>query len=285
MFYSRKQQTVNFEEALRWVRNGLPVSIKGWVKVYRAGQEKELEGVSFEELMRYHPKWRVTTENIFVDSRVPWYQNYSSSNDYRNRKELREVAFNRTSNLLSEFEVELDVRREVLPPRKRRRLEKIGKIKKSRCKQEINFSEEVCREKLSLMWQRFESEKRKWEIAGKVIDTVRLCHGTKAKNFESIFEAGFRLSQHRGMLGRGIYVGPYRKARNYSDGIILICEVLLGRCKELENVELLENNPGYDSMHLRAGNHSGVKGGRLRNEEWVIRHPVQVRVVGINLKG
>lgn len=112
-----------------------------------------------------------------------------------------------------------------------------------------------------------------------------LYHGTGSKNLESILRGGFRPPPYGGMLGQGIYFGRMDKAEGYGD-LVLTCTVALGRCKELQGVEMIHDpaNAVFDSLHLAAGKHIGVFGsGTLRREEWVIRRPEQVEILAVNL--
>lgn len=118
----------------------------------------------------------------------------------------------------------------------------------------------------------------KFAAAGKPSNVKTLYHGTELWRIPSIVKCGLKRGGRGGMIGRGIYLGPLVKARNYTDLIILEVKVVLGNCKELEAVELLEHNPDFDSMHLHAGVVPGVYKGFLKNEEWVVRSPAQVEI-------
>lgn len=154
-------------------------------------------------------------------------------------------------------------------------------------KEEILYGRQPPKEKKvvhtedSLMAQRFRRLKREWREEGKDITTTTLYHGTKETNIEAFIRNGFILPMTKGMLGAGIYLGQFEKAENYAghNGMILKVLVMLGKCKELCDVELIEENRGFDSLHLRSGYYHGVNKGFLKNEEWVIRNPDQIKLV------
>ena len=112
-----------------------------------------------------------------------------------------------------------------------------------------------------------------------------LYHGTRNPNVAGIISQGFSLNHSRetGMLGRGIYLGQQEKASHYSGGIILVVNVFLGNCRELDDLDQINaiHNKEYDSLHLKAGRYSRAYGGSVQYEEWVIRDPKLTEVVGL----
>lgn len=150
----------------------------------------------------------------------------------------------------------------------------------------IMFNKESLQKRMPAMWKNFEQLKRQWISEGKDPNIKILYHGTHFDNINSIFNSGFRMPNHKGMLGRGVYAGPIEKARNYGHGIILILETMQGNIKEIDEVEDIdsEENDEYDSLHIHAGTHSSVFKGFLKNEEWVFKNPAQVRVIGVIIK-
>jgi hypothetical protein len=112
-----------------------------------------------------------------------------------------------------------------------------------------------------------------------------LYHGTHHRNIESILQNGFVLHKwSNGMLGGGVYLGKPEKAKNYCDLFYFKVAVILGRCKELDKVEKMENNPDFESMHLGSGRRKGVYKGWLRNEEWIVCVPELTEVVAVVVK-
>lgn len=293
MFYTRDSSTTDIATAIGWMNAGHPVSVRGWVKAYRAGKEKVCSKLSFTDIAKLYPKWKIETENVaFVQQTRDTHRRFSwqrSSQDHRANEERKRELLRQANSVLQKAGHSLDEKAIMMPKAKRKKLYKAGKLSKREMRMgfsgSYDFDRDVCRKKFSLMWNKFEKLKEEWEFLGKDTSMVKLYHGTKIENVESIFNVGFRVPWHSGMLGRGVYVGPLAKARNYSDGIILICEVMLGKCKELENPEKLEDNGLYDSMHLGSGQHRSVYKGFLRYEEWVLRSASQLRVVGVALRG
>lgn len=84
-----------------------------------------------------------------------------------------------------------------------------------------------------------------------------LFHGTKITNIVGIMTNGLKLPERNSMLGKGIYFSDsISKSARYcckhnstEDGVVLMCEVALGRC---ENVEIHRNRPVDHNNHPNA---------------------------------
>lgn len=148
-------------------------------------------------------------------------------------------------------------------------------------KPSVPIKQKIVHNEDSLMAQRFRRLKREWKEDEKTTDSITLYHGTRETNIDKFIRNGFILPMEQGMLGSGIYLGPLEKAVNYSgrSGMILKVRVMLGKCKELRDVELIENANGYDSLHMSQGHYISVNKGYLKNDEWVIRNPDQIKII------
>jgi len=120
----------------------------------------------------------------------------------------------------------------------------------------------------------------RYKTLDKPSNIITLYHGTSIYNIPSIIKRGLRPGRRGGLLGKGIYVGRKYKALHYSDLIVFEVKVLLGNCKELEDVEELDHkkNIKYDSLHIGAGQYGKVHKGFLYNEEWILRTAKQVEI-------
>lgn len=111
-----------------------------------------------------------------------------------------------------------------------------------------------------------------------------LWHGTKIHSLKGIFNDGFKLPRHSGLLGRGIYLAPdFDKAWNYSgwkERIILLCDVRLGKVmdsnKLAKSAEFETLNGGYHTAFHGAGKSKRAWGGRTRFSEYCVYEPIQV---------
>lgn len=288
MFSIGSRHTTDIETAMDWHRDGKVVLVRGSVTATRAGKQKILRDPLFEQVARLREgKWRIETENLDMRLYTIRPGNGSRNSTYHcpeKEKRRKRKAIRAANSVLQEFGMQADPKLAGLSRRQRNRAVKRGAL--SRRKKGFFFDRGQCREKLPDIWRKFDELKELWKLCDKKDNTIRAYHGTCHENVDPIFRKGFRLPWRRGMLGRGIYVGPASKAKSYSDGIVLVVEVILGNCKELEEIEDIESpcNKEYDSMHLGAGRRRGTWSGWLANEEWVIRNPDQLKIVGIQLK-
>lgn len=283
MFYTKLNETTDFRTALSWHQQGEVVLIDGWVKATRIGKEKDLPKEPFSEIIKLYPKWKITTENKKVD-RGPKPGSFYRYNQWSIDREKKRVEAAKKLQTIEMKEVREAAKTMVLPRKKRKKLIKKGLLPKNTRKERL-FSEETRLEKLTWIENNFSRLQKKWEEEGKDTKIVTLYHGTSLTNINSIFAEGFRTPYSSGMLGRGVYFGRRNKARNYSDGLVLVCEVMLGKCKELKEVEKMNDNLKYDSMHMPKGQYGKVYKGFLRNEEWVVKDPAQIRIIGVLVKG
>lgn len=257
------EKTVDIEQAIRWHSQGRFVFVAGWVKAEKQNKVKNLSAETFEDVIKFYPKWKITTEPSIPET--PSWRWYAGRRILAaNKQEVKEKA----QQLLSS-------KKNKVKQKKQTRGLYCGKRRQPKI-QVVAASPYL-----------FE-EKRKELIAhGKPTNTIRLYHGTKIRNIEPILLEGFKLKSYGGMLGRGVYAGKIDKAQNYSEGLLLVVECLLGLCKEIDSVERLDDprNVKYDSLHIGSGRRQGVYKGFLRHEEWVFRDPRQLKVVGVVERG
>lgn len=294
----------DYKEALAWHEAGWTIYVSGWVKVTvedGEGNETELkfhDNCTFQEIIQRTKQYEKVT--VSTERKKSYNRPTSNLNQrFKVRDEDKYKDAHKVNEVLSKFDAGLDmnlVKIDSLPDKKRKKLEKIGKIPKGKkginsgkrrsINATVHFDRDVCREKMASMWEAFELLKMEWDELDQDTSITTLYHGTKIANIDDILVNGFRLPWGAGMLGRGIYAGTFEKARNYGK-VILVVEVMLGNCKELEGKQEdieASKNAGYDSLHLGRGSYRWAWGGRIRNDEWVIRDPAQLRVVGIILK-
>lgn len=277
-------ETDHMMTAVKWHNSGHHVSVYGGVSMTRAGKSRKLKRISFKELMNFYPAWTI---KVSQESGIP-YSNLPSPVNSSTKGERHKRLAKEKSKVLKLIGIDHNPDDLKYPPKKLKKLQKLGIVKKTKKYKRKEFDEDYIISKMPRMWYRFSSLKEEWENNNIDPNIKVLYHGTRINNIESIFHSGFKMPYYSGMLGKGIYVGKLKKAKNYaSGGIVLIVEVMLGNCKELDDVENIDhkNNYSYDSMHLKAGVHRKVYKGFLRNEEWVIRRPSQIRVVGVVIKG
>ena len=268
-FHCGNESTTDFEKALSWHNKGKFVSVIGQVIISRCGKSRVLNEsrkswyttqkvMRFEELLKYHPRWKITVESKGpegLDSK-PWYYRSHKKKDPR----FEELLVRAKIKSLSKDQASALVR---------------GKRTSKKSKR--GYTAVTIPGHL----QRFEDMKRSLARKGASADAITLYHGTKMHFVDSILQEG--LKPNSGMLGKGVYFGKPQKARNYSDFAMFHCRVLLGRCKELERVERLETrgNEKFDSLHIGDGKKGGVFKGFLLNEEWVVRNEGQILVLGL----
>lgn len=112
-----------------------------------------------------------------------------------------------------------------------------------------------------------------------------LFHGTKWQNGIAILDTGLRILGRKAatysgsMLGDAIYSSmAFEKSYNYSDGIMLINQVHVGRKLITDNVrhynEEMLRKMGYDCVSVNAGTYTGRM--VLRNHELTVYNEAQV---------
>lgn len=96
----------------------------------------------------------------------------------------------------------------------------------------------------------FEAKRAVLGRLGKSDSVSRLYHGTRAQSAKSIIKNGFRLPQHAGMFGKGIYFADtplkslqYTRSSFWGTRVILACDVVLGNT-------MVTHKP---AKHLQAG--------------------------------
>jgi hypothetical protein len=117
-----------------------------------------------------------------------------------------------------------------------------------------------------------------------------LWHGTSERNLATILARNFKLPNHNGMFGRGIYFTPIvLKACGF--GFILIrAWVQLGRCKIMPKADhtltrVKMNALGFDSIH---GHKSFTKtwgSNTLLNDEFVVYENARIHIHSVYILG
>jgi len=166
-------------------------------------------------------------------------------------------------------------------------LRKIADVLEPTNAQKAKYFREVKPYKQNQLWvvdypsygNAFARVKEEFEAAGKPSTTMTLYHGTWVNYIPSIMKRGLKPGKGKGFLGTGIYLGDIHKASGYTDLVILQCQVLLGKCKDLKEQEHMEDmkNEHYDSLHA-ARDIKGAWGGKLAHEEWIVRAGKQIEI-------
>lgn len=276
------RESSNIDSAIEWHDNGNHVLVYGGVTMTRADKTKKLKRITFKELLKYHPSWSIVVSD---ESGIPPDAKVAHCGDQVFAR--LDKSTDKKKEALRLFGMDDKIDELKYPPKKKRKLQKLGILKKSKKYIHKDFDIDYINSKMPKMNKNFQMLGELWRSLQYDTNTKILYHGTDVVNINNIFNFGFRIPRYNGMLGRGIYVGQLKKAKNYArGGIILIVEVMLGNCKELDDVENINSskNLSYDSLHLRSGNIKSVYKGYLRNEEWIIRKPSQIRVVGVVVK-
>lgn len=119
-----------------------------------------------------------------------------------------------------------------------------------------------------------------------------LYHGTSARNAAGILVRGFKIPDHDGMFGRGIYwTDSFDKALNYvgyDDTFIIVhARVALGNVLVAEKAmtHLRYAPSGYDSVHGKAKQTASgwTAGGTLQHNEWCIYDKARIAIQHVDI--
>lgn len=109
---------------------------------------------------------------------------------------------------------------------------------------------------------------------------VSYYHGTSIAGAYGIAMLGFLRPAANGMLGSGVYLGDYRKARAHGE-VVFECVVDMGEVITVTDTVKAKTIRG-DTIYCPAGARTSIST-FLRNEEWCVRDPSRITLVGVTL--
>lgn len=292
--------TINFAEANMWASQGNFVSVHSDIEISHAGQKRVLifqdyhTRISFEELRKYHPKWKIRSLGGLPDKRNELHSSPYNLYSWRTRERndtpppILEIVKKITDEEVVQAavsKVKEHLSRAILSASQLGRVQRRAKVRKIRSKMKEIKKSGIVDTRIPIKHDpsKFLFLKEQFQKEGKSLEETILFHGTRIVNVEGIVKNGFRLPWHKGLLGVGIYVGGKGKATGFADHYVLECRVLLGSCFEVERLLDVDTlPPQWDSAHLGAGRKvAGLWGGQLRMDEWCCRRVEQILPIAL----